>query len=190
MRRRTERSIGNLLIAALLSGCDTHEPPPHTRVDTFLLQQAVGVELGMTWRELVKVRPGVQREDGMVYESSPEGQNQYFFRRSDGTSGMGSTTGRLAAVRMYPPARSDDSEIARRIANVRSQWSHHAGPAQDSTSGEISYPNDDGQRTSHTLIWVVENIELRLQYHVVEDGEGARPSRAMVAIVAEKGLED
>jgi hypothetical protein len=186
MPRATSRASGLILLLISLASCSEGEGPAVSAVDDYLLPQAAGVQLGMSWKELRSVRPGVRNKDGVIYENSPEGRNIYLFRRQDEAPKLGSTKGHVAAVLMYPPPGLDEEDVGRRVDLIREQWSTRIGPPRDSPVRVVR--DGERKRSYQVLTWSHGDVHLRLEYEILPLQQQRARSRGMLATVEEAGL--
>jgi hypothetical protein len=162
-----ERKIlRRLLLCLALGACSSGDSPPAARATSrYMLEQAAGAYLGMSWRELQKVRPGVWNDSGLLAEPTDDGENLYLFRIGSGQPTLGRTSGVLAIVLMHPKVPPNDSSAyRRRIAEIRARWTALAGEPADSLVQRVPARGPFPERAYHVLVWKAPDAVLSLSY--------------------------
>ena len=131
----------------------------------YMLPQAEGVYLGMSWTHLQQVRPGVRAREGLLTESGAEGTNEYLFQQGSGRPELGSTAGRLAIVRMRP--RLDDRDTAslgRAVREIESRWTAIVGVPGVPSVREVPAQGAIPALSYRVLTWTPAHAKLTIEY--------------------------
>lgn len=146
----------------LYAGCsERHEP---LRGQAFLLEQARGAALGMSWTALRTGRPRAFADDRMVWEHvEPNVSNVYLFDR--GREPGGSTGGVLHGIvmeRTFPEQQT--AEYLRDVAEVRNRWEHLAGAPVDSALARVPPTTIAPAQTRLVVRWRAAGLDLLLDF--------------------------
>lgn len=112
-----------VLLSASLTGACSAEPRMY-KAGEYMLDQASGVQLGMPWREVHRLRPAAFVDSYSVRESvMPTTENVYYFGDGAGIE-PGATLGTLKAVVMEKSLSVVDSaEYNKAVQTVADRWS-------------------------------------------------------------------
>lgn len=130
----------------------------------YMLRQAAGAELGMTFSQIEKIRPNAFRDSYSVWEKVDSSKsNTYIMGSKPGDTNGNSTSGRVYAVLMEQDfLTSDTTNYKSAVVNIIKQWSVQAGPPTDSS---ITYIDRSGPPIKKkALIWDVQKIKLAIIY--------------------------
>lgn len=132
----------------------------------YMLPQAQGVQLGMTWRELRRVRPDVQKEHGVPTERTREGTNEYLFRKEGHEPAPGSTGGRLAVVHMRPYLGSGSADLTSTVNQIKEGWTSLLGTPPRSSIRTVPALAPFPERVYQVLMWHTADAVLKIEHTI------------------------
>jgi hypothetical protein len=158
-------SVSLIILLLTLNAC-TGEKRTSAQMETerYMLDQARGVYLGMSWTELQRVRPQVRKEYGLAIEQTREGTNEYLFGEEGQPSSEGSTAGRLVVVHMRPKLGSDSTDLRRTVSIIQAMWTELVGTPPISSIRTVPAREPLPERTYRVLTWHPANATLMIQY--------------------------
>lgn len=166
LRRLLSRA--SLLVLCISGAACTRHPDARSKLtgDQYMLSQALGVELGMTWRQLRQARPNSLVDDAMIWEQVSASQNNsYLFGEEPEEVRRGNITGRLYAIVMNTAVPSDArSAYDSAVAGIRAKWESLAGPPTDTLHYFVEMPGTQRPLMKRLMVWSLPEKSLMLQY--------------------------
>lgn len=147
------------LLLLLCAGCGR---PREATGTEYMLPQAQGVRLGMSYRELRSQRPGVRMDSDRITESAGRRRvNMYYFGKS-GTLRREAISGPLQAIVMDEVFDATDStRYLARADSIRNFWTIRIGTPADSAEIPLTAGTLAGT-SAKMLRWQASDLSLTL----------------------------
>jgi hypothetical protein len=159
------------LFAGQLTGACGAESRPLVGSD-YMLEQASGLALGMTWAEVHRLRPAAFRDSYSVKEAVADHSDNLFYFGKGGEVESGATTGTLQAIvmeRSFPV--TDSAEYERHVRSVAERWSATTRQEPEVFYDTLNFPPGFKPLRRRILRWRGDSIVFLLLHE-------AEPSRS------------